>query len=149
MKKLLGFALILITAQGFAQKTKQDVIKSIDAQANTYADVAHKIWEYAEVGYQETKSSALLQETLSQAGFTIEKGVAGMPTAFIATFGSGKPVIGILGEFDALPGISQDAVPEIKELSVYISSFKGGEGCVRDVIEQVMRLKKQWPLLTS
>jgi aminobenzoyl-glutamate utilization protein B len=114
MKKLLGLALLLITAQSFAQKTKQDVIKSIDAQANTYADVAHKIWEFAELGYQETKSSALLQETLAQAGFTIEKGVAGMPTAFIATFGSGKPVIGILGEFDALPGISQDAVPEIK-----------------------------------
>jgi aminobenzoyl-glutamate utilization protein B len=117
MKKLFGLALLLITAQSFAQKTKQDVIKSIDAQANTYADVAHKIWEFAEVGYQETKSSALLQETLAQAGFTIEKGVAGMPTAFIATFGSGKPVIGILGEFDALPGVSQDAVPEIKPVN--------------------------------
>jgi len=116
MKKI--FSLILLTAsiQVIAQKTKQDVIKAIDAGANTYADVAHKIWEFAEVGYQETKSSALLQETLAQAGFKIEKGVTGMPTAFTATYGSGKPVIGILGEYDALPGVSQDAVPEIKKV---------------------------------
>ncbi|MBK7650774.1 MAG: amidohydrolase [Flammeovirgaceae bacterium] len=100
----------------FAQKTKQDVIKSIDANYDQYTQIASKIWEYAEVGYQETKSSALLQETLSQAGFKIEKGVAGMPTAFVASYGSGKPVVGILGEYDALPGVSQDAVPEIKKV---------------------------------
>jgi aminobenzoyl-glutamate utilization protein B len=100
----------------FAQKTKQDVMKSIDANYDQYTQVANKIWEYAEVGYQETKSSALLQETLSQAGFKIEKGVAGMPTAFVASYGSGKPVVGILGEYDALPGVSQDAVPEIKKV---------------------------------
>ncbi|HRG09184.1 MAG TPA: amidohydrolase, partial [Cyclobacteriaceae bacterium] len=82
-----------------------------------YSDIAHKIWEFAEVGYQEEKSSALLQETLKQAGFTIEAGVAGMPTAFIASYGSGKPVIGILGEYDALPGVSQDATPEIKTVA--------------------------------
>lgn len=91
-------------------------MKSIDAGYDQYTQVANKIWEYAEVGYQETKSSALLQETLSQAGFKIEKGVAGMPTAFIASYGTGKPVIGILGEYDALPGVSQDAVPELKKV---------------------------------
>lgn len=115
MKVVILF-LLLIPAVAISQKTKEDVVKSIDAGYDKYSAVAKKIWEFAEVGYQETKSSALLQETLSQAGFKIEKGVAGMPTAFVATFGSGKPVIGILGEFDALPGVSQDAVPEVKKV---------------------------------
>ncbi|HEX6889167.1 MAG TPA: amidohydrolase [Chryseolinea sp.] len=97
-----------------AQKTKQEVAEAINSKYGTYSTIAKKIWDYAEVGYKESKSSALLQETLTQAGFKIEKGVAGIPTAFIATYGSGKPVIGILGEYDALPGISQDAVPEVR-----------------------------------
>jgi aminobenzoyl-glutamate utilization protein B len=79
--------------------------------------VAQQIWELAEVGYQETRSSALLQEELRAAGFRVEAGVAGMPTAFVATYGEGRPVIGILAEFDALPGISQDAVPERRPLA--------------------------------
>lgn len=115
MKVVILF-LLLIPAIAFGQKTKEDVVRSIDAGYDKYTTVAKKIWEFAEVGYQETKSSALLQETLSQAGFKIEKGVAGMPTAFVATYGSGKPIIGILGEFDALPGVSQDAVPEVKKV---------------------------------
>ncbi len=115
MKKV--FCLILLSSTfAMGQKTKQEVIKSIDSGYSSYSTVANKIWQFAEVGFQETKSSALLQETLSQAGFKIEAGVAGMPTAFVATYGSGKPVIGILGEFDALPGVSQDAVPEIKKV---------------------------------
>lgn len=115
MKKV--FCLILVSSTfALGQKTKQDVIKSIDSGYSSYSAVANKIWQFAEVGFQETKSSALLQETLAQAGFKIEAGVAGMPTAFVATYGSGKPVIGILGEFDALPGVSQDAVPELKKV---------------------------------
>jgi aminobenzoyl-glutamate utilization protein B len=116
MKYYILLLFLLSSVLVFAQKTKQDVMKSIDANYDQYTQVANKIWEYAEVGYQETKSSALLQETLSQAGFKIEKGVAGMPTAFVASYGSGKPVVGILGEYDALPGVSQDAVPEIKKV---------------------------------
>lgn len=114
--KAIITVLLLIPVITFGQKTKEDVVKSIDAGYDKYSVIAKKIWEFAEVGYQETKSSALLQETLAQAGFKVEKGVAGMPTAFIATYGSGKPVIGILGEFDALPGVSQDAVPEVKKV---------------------------------
>lgn len=115
MKKV--FCLILLSSTfALGQKTKQDVIKSIDSGYSSYSAVANKIWQFAEVGFQETKSSALLQETLAQAGFKIEAGIAGMPTAFIASYGSGKPVIGILGEFDALPGVSQDAVPEVKKV---------------------------------
>jgi aminobenzoyl-glutamate utilization protein B len=74
--------------------------------------IAPQIWDYAEVGYLETRSSELLQSTLRGAGFAIEAGVASMPTAFVASYGSGKPIIGILAEFDALPGISQDRSPE-------------------------------------
>ena len=72
--------------------------------------MARTLWEYAEVGFKETKSSALIQAALSADGFTIEAGIAGMPTAFVANYGSGGPVIGILAEFDALPGINQDAL---------------------------------------
>lgn len=115
MKKVICLFLLSSTFV-WAQKSKQEVIKSIDSGYDSYTSVANKIWQFAEVGFQETKSSALLQETLAQAGFKIEAGIAGMPTAFIASYGSGKPVIGILGEFDALPGVSQDAVPEVKKV---------------------------------
>lgn len=113
MKPLfLACTLLFGTTLLLAQKTKQDILQSIDTQYDQYSDIAHQIWEFAELGYQETKSSALLQQVLKDAGFTIESGVAGMPTAFVASYGSGKPVIGILGEFDALPGVSQQAMPE-------------------------------------
>jgi len=109
-------ALFLLSTFCFAQKSKPEVLQSIDKKADQYAATARQIWEFAEVGFQEEKSSALLQQTLANAGFKIEKGVADMPTAFVATYGSGKPVIGILGEFDALPGVSQEAVPEHKPI---------------------------------
>jgi len=122
--KYFCIVIVLIAATASAQKKKpdsqkahQEIIKSIDVEYEKYASIAHKIWEFAEVGYQEVKSSKLLQETLTQAGFKVEAGVAGMPTAFVASFGSGKPVIGILGEFDALPGVSQDATPELKAVA--------------------------------
>ncbi len=75
-----------------------------------FGKIADSIWSFAELGMQEFKSSAILIKTLKEEGFTVEKGVAGMPTCFVATWGSGKPVIGILGEFDALPGLSQKAL---------------------------------------
>ncbi|MDX1395140.1 MAG: amidohydrolase [Gemmatimonadota bacterium] len=87
-----------------------DLAASIDADADHYAGIAHRIWEWAEVGYQEERSSALLREELAAHGFAIETGIAGMPTSFIATTGSGGPTIAILAEYDALPGISQGAV---------------------------------------
>lgn len=100
-----------------AQAPRTDaMLASLDAKAPGYAGIAKQIWGFAEVGYQETKSSALLQEQLRAAGFNVEAGVAEIPTAFVATWGSGKPVIGILGEFDALPGLSQDAVPSPRPL---------------------------------
>ncbi|MBT7655236.1 MAG: amidohydrolase [Flavobacteriales bacterium] len=94
-----------------AQKRYDQQLQQLDSKSNQYGTIAQTIWSYAELGYQEEQSSALLQETLAKEGFTIEKGVAGIPTAFIATYGSGGPTIAILAEYDALPGLSQKALP--------------------------------------
>lgn len=94
-----------------ARADKADLIKSIKQRDKQTWEAALKIWNWAEPGYQESKSSALLADMLEKAGFKVERKVAGIPTAFTATFGSGKPVIGILGEYDALPGLAQQAVP--------------------------------------
>ncbi len=127
MKKItLIIAAFLVVANVSAQKTKQDVIKAIDAKYDQYSATAKQIWDYAEVGFQETKSSALLQKMLQDAGFTVQSNVAGMPTAFTATYGSGKPVIGILGEFDALPGVAQEAVPELKPIPGQVAGHACG-----------------------
>ncbi len=121
------FILYLLTfCCSIAYAQKEDLaLKHIDANTTAYADAAMQIWNFAELGYQEYKSSALLQKTLKEAGFTITTGVAGMPTAFIAEYGTGKPVIGILGEYDALPGLSQAVVPEEKP----IEAGEPGHGC--------------------
>ena len=95
---------------------KDDLLKQMDARAAHYGEVSRRIWEFSEVGYKEFKSAELLKSELRQAGFTIEDNVAGIPTAFTATWGQGRPVIAILGEFDALPGLSQDATPDRKAL---------------------------------
>ncbi|MGD9599389.1 MAG: amidohydrolase [Steroidobacteraceae bacterium] len=88
------------------------LLQAVESHAQASADTALAIWKLAEVGYQERQSSALLQKELADAGFAVEAGVAGMPTSFIATAGSGEPVIAILAEFDALPGLSQAAVAQ-------------------------------------
>ncbi|THH35584.1 amidohydrolase [Neolewinella litorea] len=108
-----SFIVLPLSAQFSGPETK--VLQEIDRNADDYFQVAKKIWDFAEVGYQETQSSALLQEMLAAEGFTVEAGVAEIPTAFVASFGNGKPVIGILGEFDALPGITQTSSPVREE----------------------------------
>ena len=87
------------------------ILKSIDAKAARWTGVEQQIWGFAEVGFQEVKSSALTAQELRDAGFTVKTNVAGMPTALIAEYGSGKPVIAIIGEYDALPGLSQKVSP--------------------------------------
>ena len=87
------------------------LLESVQRRSDEGWTTAQKIWELAEPGYQEHESSALLSLWLEREGFKVERGVAGMPTAFTATIGEGLPVIAILGEYDALPGLSQDAVP--------------------------------------
>lgn len=99
-----------------ARQDATGVTAWIDAHAAELAEVAQQIWGFAEVGYLETRSTALLQEQLRNAGFRVEAGVAGIPTAFVATWGSGEPVLTILAEYDALPGITQDRVPERQPL---------------------------------
>lgn len=107
------------------------VIRAIDARRDSYATVAKQIWGFAEVGYQEQKSSALLQQQLRDAGFQVKAGVADIPTAFVATFGSGKPIIGIIGEFDALPGLSQEAQTAARHA---IEENAPGHGCGHNLL---------------
>ena len=107
-----------------AQLTKDEVLLEMDKKSEAYVAIAQNIWEFAEMGYLEEMSSSLLQKTLSDEGFTIKKEVAGIPTAFVAEYGSGAPIIAILGEYDALPGLSQKAVPEKSS-----AGQEAGHGC--------------------
>ena len=108
-----GFLLagmLMLSVSAAADINSKFVAASIEQQRTSYITMANQIWDWAEVGYQETRSSQLLQSQLKQAGFDIEANVADIPTAFVASYGSGKPVIAILAEFDALPGLSQQAM---------------------------------------
>ena len=138
MKQILILACVLLSVQVMAQKkTKADPATqqvnankeaALAALNNAYeADkkTALQIWEYAEVGYKENKSAALHVQNLKAAGFTVETGVAEIPTAFVATYGSGSPVIGILAEYDALPGLSQTVSTEKNP----IAGKNAGHGC--------------------
>ena len=79
----------------------------IEKKRQKLTALSEEIWRYAEVGFQEFRSAQALERCLEDEGFTLEKGVAGIPTAFVARYGSGKPVIGFLGEYDALFDLSQ------------------------------------------
>ena len=106
---LLAMCVCVAAAQNAGGGHAQ-LLQLVDQNAPHWNEVSKQVWDYAELGYHETKSSALLQEQLKAAGFRVQAGVADEPTAFIGTYGEGKPVIGILGEFDALPGLSQQTV---------------------------------------
>jgi len=126
MRSLLAFTFFCL-ALGLSAQSDQSktVLAGLDKATSHYGELAHKIWGLAEVGYQEEKSSQLLQDELERAGFTVEHGVADIPTAFVASYGSGQPVIGLLAEFDALPGVAQEAVPEKKT----IDGQRAGHAC--------------------
>ncbi len=104
---------------------KQGVLRSVETQSTQLISISDKIWAHAEIAFQETESHKLLADYAEANGFKVERGVADIPTAFVATYGSGKPVIGILGEFDALPGLSQKAQPSKAPLV----DGKPGHGC--------------------
>lgn len=131
MKRALVIALALSAlAQPSAQSDpKTSALGWIDANATTLNRVNRNIWGWAETGLEEFKSSKELQDLLRSNGFTIESSVAGMPTAFVASYGTGRPVIGILAEFDALPGLSQDATAERKARPEVMA----GHGCGHSV----------------
>ena len=107
----LSLVLVLLATSPVLSQ-KQTLYESIHKRDAASWQAALEIWELAEPGYQETKSSAILASMLEEAGFDVQKQVADIPTAFTATVGTGKPVIGILGEFDALPGLAQQASPQ-------------------------------------
>ena len=107
----MGLTLVPLNAQN-KKAIKKEVIASVETQKDELITVSDKIWAAAEIAFQEKVSSQTLIDYARANGFDVEVGVAETPTAFVATYGSGKPVIGILGEFDALPGISQKTVPE-------------------------------------
>ena len=138
MKRILIAGLLLFSVSVFAQKknkvdpaqqqinaNKEAALVALNNAYEADKKTALQIWEYAEVGYKENKSAALHVQNLKAAGFTVETGVAEIPTAFVATYGSGAPVIGILAEYDALPGLSQTASPEKNP----IAGKNAGHGC--------------------
>jgi aminobenzoyl-glutamate utilization protein B len=108
---IVSFVVAPAFGQDALRPTQQTAVAEIEARGNELRAVNKAIWEFAEVGLEERRSSALLVEKLKSAGFDVQTGVAGMPTAFVASFGSGKPVIAVLAEYDALPGMSQKSSP--------------------------------------
>jgi aminobenzoyl-glutamate utilization protein B len=112
----------VVAAQGDA---KARALDAIERRAPDLIDLSQRIWEYAETALRETRSAKLLADYAQRQGFRVERGVAGLPTAFIASYGQGEPILAILGEYDALPGISQKA-QATKEALV---SGGAGHGC--------------------
>ena len=114
MKRFTAVLSVLITSVVFAPSqtnaaspAKQKAVASIDRQASEMTRLSDQVWAFAETALRETRSAALLADYAAAQGFEVERGVAEMPTAFVASYGKGRPIIGILGEYDALPGISQ------------------------------------------
>ncbi|WP_422394371.1 amidohydrolase [Novosphingobium decolorationis] len=107
-------------------EAQQDqILAALESDKALFDETALKIWDYAELGYLETQSSSLLQSRLAEAGFTVKAGIAGEPTAFVASYRTGEgPVIALLAEYDALPGLSQAASPMRQPLET-----EGGHGC--------------------
>lgn len=114
-KSILLLFGLCVMGNAFSQKkaksnpNKEAIIKSVDGRASELTKLSDQIWAYAEIAFQETQSSKALADYAEAKGFKVQRNVADMPTAFVASFGSGNPIIGVLGEFDALPGISQKA----------------------------------------
>ena len=111
------------------EKAKRDALSWVDENEKRVIEVSNKIWDYTELGFIEHKSAKLLSDTLEKHGFGVERGVAGMPTAFVATWGKGGPVIGVMGEYDALMGVSQKKVP-VREPIV---EGGNGHGCGHNI----------------
>jgi len=126
---LVSSAVCLLAVPGFSQdklsENKQAVIHSVETHQEKLIELSDKIWAFAETAMLEHNSARVLSDYAESQGFMVERGVAEIPTAFIATYGSGKPIIGIMGEFDALPGLSQKAQTKKEPLEI----GAGGHGC--------------------
>lgn len=112
-----------------SHKLKREALSWIAESEARIIGISDRIWELAEVGLQEFKSSSLIADELEETGFTVQRGVAGMPTAFVATYGTGRPTIGVLGEYDALPGLSQKPIPKKEPLTLGAP----GHGCGHNI----------------
>ena len=129
--KLLFLAGLFICLIAFPQmkkklsKNKAQIQASVEKHKANLIRISDEIWASAELAFEEYKSAEILAKYAEDNGFKVDRGVAGMPTAFVASYGSGKPVISVLGEFDALPGISQKAEPTKQPLN----EGAGGHGC--------------------
>ena len=110
---------------GHENQNKQAVINSVNAQFEDLRDLSDRIWSYEEIAFEETRSAADLVSYAKSNGFKVTTGIGEMPTAFVAEYGSGEPIIGVLGEFDALPGLSQKTVPHKDPLN----AGAAGHGC--------------------
>ena len=121
------FALFL-TASALA--AADDVLARVAEHADRFGAISRQIWENPELGYHENKSSALLQQELRSNGFDVKAGVAGEPTGFVASYGNGRPVIAVMGEFDALPGLSQKDIPTQSPVQAGVP----GHGCGHNLL---------------
>jgi aminobenzoyl-glutamate utilization protein B len=137
MKRIHCLACLLICVVAIApvaaaeiEPAKASAVAAVDAHRTELVELADQIWSYAEIALHENRSAALLSDYLEVHGFTVERGVAGMPTAFVASFGQGRPIIGVLGEYDALPGISQRAQPTQEPLE----PGGAGHGCGHNLL---------------
>jgi aminobenzoyl-glutamate utilization protein B len=108
---------------------KKTVIDWVERNKERIIEISDTVWGYAELGFVEFKSSKLLADELEAHGFSVERGVAGIPTAFVAKWGSGRPVIGVMGEYDALPGLSQKKVTHKEP----IEEGAPGHGCGHNI----------------
>ena len=112
-------------------KDKEFIINSIEKRKDELNMLAAEIWGYAELPYEEFKSSELIIKKLKDEGFAVEAGIAGIPTAFIASWGTGEPSFGFLGEYDALDSLSQEAGNPIKNPIIYGAP---GHGCGHNIL---------------
>jgi len=112
----LGLSATSLHARPLSGKEAHQIDASVEALRPQLTTLATDIWNYAEVGFKENRSSAELQKALRDAGFDIKTGISGIPTAFVASAGHGGPVIALLAEYDALPGLSQSRDAEAKSL---------------------------------
>ncbi len=108
---------------------KKEIYTFLDSHANKFIRISDHIWDYAETAFAEYKSAALLCDTLEQAGFTVRLGIGDLETAFVASYGRGKPVIGFLAEYDALAGLNQMAGSAIRQPTSPGDADKAGHGC--------------------
>ena len=107
-----------------------NITRWIEDNREKFTGISDQLWDFAEIGYKEYQSAKLLADTLEDACFTVERGVAEIPTAFIASYGNQKPIIAVLGEYDALPGLSQKPLP-YKQL---IKDDGNGHGCGHNLL---------------